>query len=34
LLKEKGVTLDRKVMAELCETEPVVMKKLIEFVSK
>ena len=34
LAKAKGVALDRKVMADLCENEPIVMKKLIEFVKK
>jgi len=34
LLKTKGIILDRKVMADLCENEPAVMKKLIEIASK
>ncbi len=34
LLKAKNVEIDRKVMSELCVKEPVVMKKIIDFVQK
>jgi large subunit ribosomal protein L20 len=34
LLKAKNVELDRKVMAELCNKEPEVMKKIVDFVQK
>ncbi len=34
LLKVKNIELDRKVMAELCNKEPEVMKKIIDFVQK
>jgi len=34
LLKAKNIQLDRKVMAELCMKEPVIMKKIVEFVQK
>ncbi len=34
LLKAKNIELDRKVMAELCNQEPEVMKKIVDFVQK
>ncbi len=31
-LKKKGVTLDRKILADLAKNEPGVFKKIVEFV--
>mgnify|MGYP001597423113 CR=1 FL=1 len=33
-LKQKNITLDRKILSDLARTEPEVFKKIVEFVQK